>query len=44
MEVRMAEIRFNEASDEGLSEDLCEPTNIIGTGVFFNAKLNAAAV
>jgi hypothetical protein len=37
-------IRFKAASDEGLSEDLCAPTNTIGIGIFCKAKLSADAV
>ena len=29
-----APIKFNDASDEGLSDDLWAPTNTIGTGRF----------
>ena len=29
---RLAWIKFNAASEDGLSDDLCEPTRTIGTG------------
>ena len=35
---------FREASDDGLSVDLCAPVKITGIGQFTNAKLRAADV
>ena len=41
---RAAETRFKAASEEGLSDDLCEPTRIIGIGKSSKMNANAAAV
>ena len=37
-------MRFKAASDDGRSEERCEPTNTIGTGRFWHMKVKAAAV
>ncbi len=39
-----APMRFRNASDEGLSDDLCDPTMKRGTGSPLRAKLRPAAV